>query len=100
MALRLSRCRRYKEQAQEYASSSAGWARRGATIVKTYQFPTFPEGIAFVGRAAKLAETAGHHPDIDIRYTKIICSLSTHDRGGITQKDLDLARAMDSVLED
>ena len=63
--------------------------------MKTYQFPTFPEGIAFVGRVAKLAETAGHHPDIDIRYTKIICSLSTHDRGGITQKDLDLARAMD-----
>jgi 4a-hydroxytetrahydrobiopterin dehydratase len=76
-----------------------GWSRRGAAIVKTYQFPTFPDGIAFVGRVAKLAETAGHHPDMDIRYTKIVCSLSTHDRGGITQKDLDLARAMDSVVE-
>ena len=76
-----------------------GWSRRGATIVKTYQFPTFPDGIAFVGRVAKLAETAGHHPDMDIRYTKIVCSLSTHDRGGITQNDLDLARAMDSVVE-
>ena len=76
-----------------------GWSRRGAAIVKSYQFPTFPDGIAFVGRVAKLAETAGHHPDMDIRYTKIVCSLSTHDRGGLTQKDLDLARAMDSVVE-
>lgn len=77
-----------------------GWARRGGAIVKTYQFRSFPEGIAFIGRVAELAETAGHHPDIDIRYTKIICSLSTHDSGGITQKDLDMARAMDSVVED
>jgi len=48
---------------------------------------------------AEAAEAANHHPDIDIRYTRIICSLSTHDSGGITQKDLDLARAMDGVLE-
>ena len=74
-----------------------GWARRGGAIVKAYQFKTFPEGIAFINRVAAAAEAAQHHPDIDIRYTKIICSLSTHDSGGITQKDLDLAREMDSL---
>jgi 4a-hydroxytetrahydrobiopterin dehydratase len=84
---------------QRDLGSLSGWARRGTAIVKTYQFKTFPDGIAFVARVAEAAEAAGHHPDIDIRYTKIICSLSTHDSGGITQKDLDLARAMDSVQE-
>ena len=84
---------------QRELGSLNGWARRGDVIVKTYQFRTFPEGIAFIGRVAKAAEAANHHPDIDIRYTKIICSLSTHDSGGITQKDLDLARAMDAALE-
>lgn len=84
---------------QRELGSLSGWARRGTAIVKTYQFKTFPDGIAFVGRVAEAAEAAGHHPDIDIRYTKIICSLSTHDSGGITQKDLDLARAMDAVQE-
>lgn len=84
---------------QRELGSLSGWARRGTAIVKTYQFNTFPDGIAFVARVAKAAEAAGHHPDIDIRYTKIICSLSTHDSGGITQKDLNLARAMDAVQE-
>ncbi|MEO7684639.1 MAG: 4a-hydroxytetrahydrobiopterin dehydratase [Gemmatimonadaceae bacterium] len=84
---------------QRELGSLTGWARRGTAIVKTYQFKAFPEGIAFVGRVAELAETANHHPDIDIRYTKIICTLSTHDSGGVTQKDMDLARAMDSVSE-
>lgn len=84
---------------QRELGSLNGWTRRGGAVVKTYQFKTFPEGIAFIGRVADVAEAANHHPDIDIRYTKIICSLSTHDSGGITQKDLDLARAMDSVQE-
>lgn len=84
---------------QRELGSLTAWSRRGSAIVKTYQFKTFPEAIAFIGRVAEVAEAAGHHPDIDIRYTKIICSLSTHDSGGITQKDLDLARAMDSVQE-
>jgi len=84
---------------QRELGSLSGWARRGSAIVKTYQFKTFPEGIAFIDRVAEAAEAANHHPDIDIRYTKIICSLSTHDSGGITQKDLDLARAMDGVQE-
>lgn len=84
---------------QRELGSLNGWTRRGGAIVKTYQFKTFPDGIAFIGRVAEVAEAANHHPDIDIRYTKIICSLSTHDSGGITQKDLDLARAMDGVQE-
>ena len=74
-----------------------GWSRRGDVITKTYQFKTFLSGIDFVVAVAKAAEAADHHPDLDIRYTKIIASLSTHSAGGITQKDLDLARQIESL---
>lgn len=74
-----------------------GWARRGDALVKTYTRPTFADGIAFVGRIASAADAMDHHPDIDIRYTKITCSLSSHDAGGITQRDLDLAMKIESA---
>ena len=68
-------------------------------ITKTFQFRNFLAGIEFVTAVARAAETADHHPDIDIRYTKIICTLSTHSAGGITQKDLDMARQIERVQE-
>ena len=74
-----------------------GWARRGNALVKTYRFRTFRAGIDFVDRAAAVADPMDHHPDIDIRYTKITCTLSTHDAGGITQKDLTLAGELDGL---
>jgi 4a-hydroxytetrahydrobiopterin dehydratase len=76
----------------------AGWTRRGDTLTKTFSFERFPDGIAFVDRVAKIAENMNHHPDIDIRYTKVAMSLSTHDAGGITQSDLDLAGRIESVV--
>lgn len=76
-----------------------GWSRRGDVITKTFQFRNFLTGINFVTAVANAAEAVDHHPDIDIRYTKIICSLSTHSAGGITQKDLDLAKQIDRVQE-
>ena len=57
-------------------------------------------GIDFVNAVAKAAEAADHHPDIDVRYTKVTCSLSTHSAGGITQKDLDLAKKIERAQED
>src|SRR3954463_14015368 len=74
-----------------------GWSRRGDVITKTYQFRTFMPGIEFVVPVAKAADAADHHPDLDIRYTKIVCSLSTHSAGGVTQKDLDLAKRIDAL---
>lgn len=72
-----------------------GWSRRGDALTKTFTFATFAEGIAFVDRVARLADAKQHHPDIDIRYTKITFVLSTHDAGGITEKDLELASAIE-----
>jgi 4a-hydroxytetrahydrobiopterin dehydratase len=76
-----------------------GWARRGDTLVKTFSMRTFPDGITLVTRVADEAERANHHPDIDIRYTKVTFTLSTHDAGGITRKDLELASAIDRARE-
>ena len=74
-----------------------GWAGDAVIIRKTFSFPDFVSAIAFVDRAAVLAEQAQHHPDIDIRYSKVTTALSSHDEGGVTQKDLALARALDGV---
>lgn len=77
--------------------SAAGWSRRGDALVKTYAFATFLEGIEWVRRVAEAAERLEHHPDIDIRYNKITVCLSTHSAGGITAKDFELARAIESA---
>lgn len=74
-----------------------GWARRGDAISRTYQFKTFLDGIAFVRRVAEAAERADHHPDIDIRYTKVTIALSTHTANGVTQMDLDLAGKIEAM---
>jgi 4a-hydroxytetrahydrobiopterin dehydratase len=84
---------------QRELGNLTGWSRRGDAITKTFQFRNFLTGIGFVSAVAKAAEAADHHPDIDIRYTKITCTLSTHSAGGITQKDLDLARKIDLAQE-
>ncbi|HMQ31220.1 MAG TPA: 4a-hydroxytetrahydrobiopterin dehydratase [Chloroflexaceae bacterium] len=78
--------------------SLGGWARRGDEIVKTYKLPSFASAVAFVTHVAFLAEAAGHHPDIDIRYNKVTLALTTHDAGGLTAKDFALAAAADEVM--
>jgi 4a-hydroxytetrahydrobiopterin dehydratase len=74
-----------------------GWSRRADVLTKTFTWPTFAQGIAFVTRVAKAADQMNHHPDIDIRYTKVTFALSTHDAGGITERDLELAREIEQV---
>ena len=64
-------------------------------LTRTYQFRNFTQAIDFVNRVASLAESANHHPDIDIRYSKVTLTLSTHDAGGITSNDVGLAREID-----
>jgi 4a-hydroxytetrahydrobiopterin dehydratase len=81
---------------QRELGNLAGWSRRGDVLTRTYQFRNFLDSISFVNRVAGLAEKANHHPDIDIRYSKVTLTLSTHDSGGITSNDIDLAKAIDS----
>jgi 4a-hydroxytetrahydrobiopterin dehydratase len=82
---------------QRALGSLPGWARRGDVLTKSFTFPTFAEGIEFVRRIARAADEMNHHPDIDIRYTKVTIMLSTHDAGGITSSDLKLAERIESV---
>ena len=73
------------------------WKKRGTTITRTYQFKDFPAAIQFVNALAKLAEKAWHHPDIAIRWNKVTLTLTTHDQGGLTEKDFDLAKKFDGL---
>jgi 4a-hydroxytetrahydrobiopterin dehydratase len=79
-------------------SARPGWTRRGNALARTFEFPDFPAAIAFVNRIADAAESMDHHPDIDIRYTKVTCTLSTHSAGGITQRDFKLAEAIERAI--
>ena len=73
------------------------WQVESGELVRTFLFRDFRASLAFVNKVGDLAESAGHHPDIDIRYNKVRLALVTHDAGGITQKDFDLAAAADKL---
>ena len=82
---------------QRALNARQGWVRKGDAIAKTFEFDTFADAIAWVNRVATAAEAAGHHPDLDIRFKVVSASLSTHDSGGVTILDFELARAMDEL---
>ena len=73
------------------------WQREGDAIAREVRFPSFAQAIAFVARVAVLAESADHHPDIDIRWRKVRLILTTHASGGLTARDLELAPAIDGI---
>ncbi|MCW5554458.1 MAG: 4a-hydroxytetrahydrobiopterin dehydratase [Verrucomicrobiae bacterium] len=73
------------------------WKKAGATITRTFQFTDFPAAIKFVNAIARLAEKAWHHPDIDIRWNKVVLTLMTHSEGGLTEKDFQLAQQFDRL---
>ncbi len=74
-----------------------GWKRKGASIVRTYEFKDFVAAMKFVNTVAKLAEKSQHHPDIDIRWNKVVLLLTTHDAGGLTDKDFTAAAQLDAA---
>ena len=79
-------------------SVNPSWRRRGSVIRRTYEFKDFPAAIKFVNSVARLAEKAGHHPDVDIRWNRVTLALTTHDEGGLTSKDFSLAAKCDNVV--
>lgn len=74
------------------------WTRAGDAITRTFAFEGFPEAVAFVQRLVAPAEAMQHHPDVDVRYSRVIVTLSTHDSGGVTAHDLALAARIDEVV--
>ena len=72
-----------------------GWERSGAQIRRTYSFGSFKEAMAFANRVAEAAEAADHHPDILVQYRKVTLTLTSHDAGGLTERDFRLAQRID-----
>jgi 4a-hydroxytetrahydrobiopterin dehydratase len=89
------------EEAEGRLGLLKGWkiqaGERGNELVKTFSFKDFRGSLGFVNQVGELAEHAGHHPDIDIRYNRVRLSLTTHDAGGLTVKDFELAELADRV---
>ena len=81
----------------EFLGAHPGWTLEGETISKVFRLSDFNEAMGFVTRVALAAEVADHHPDIDIRWNTVTIALTTHDAGGLTEKDTSLAVAIDSM---
>jgi 4a-hydroxytetrahydrobiopterin dehydratase len=92
---------RQKLNDQEIAArlqSLNGWQLQGEEIVRKFQFKDFVESMKFVNKVAEIAEAAQHHPDITINWNKVRLSLTTHDSGGLTKNDFDLATRIDQLI--
>jgi len=81
-----------KEAIQAALPGLPNWELTNGELVQTLAFSDFVQAMKFVNHVADLAEKAGHHPDIDIRYNRVRLALTTHDAGGITQNDINLAQ--------
>ena len=78
-------------------SEMGAWTRTATHLTRELTFASFPDAIAFVTRLGFYAERANHHPDIDVRYRKVTVTWTTHDTGGLTEKDEAGARATDEL---
>lgn len=75
------------------------WELEGKTLIRVIEFEEFMEGVDFVNDLAEIADEAQHHPDMLIQYNKVTVTLTTHDAGGITDADLELARRVDNLVD-
>ncbi|OGS50316.1 MAG: hypothetical protein A3K65_08035 [Euryarchaeota archaeon RBG_16_68_12] len=73
------------------------WTRDGDAIARTWEFEGFPPALAFINRVGALAEEANHHPDIANSWNRVTLRLTTHDRGGLTDVDFELAKEIDAL---
>ena len=82
---------------QEQAKLLEGWTVEGKELQKTFKFKDFVEAIAFINKIVEPAEAAGHHPDLAISYNKVKVTLTTHDAGGLTSNDFELAQIVSKI---
>jgi 4a-hydroxytetrahydrobiopterin dehydratase len=84
-------------QIKKALTSAKAWKKKGSALTRTFQFKDFPAALRFVNAVGRKAEKEWHHPDIDIRWNKVTLALTTHDAGGLTKKDFELARKFDRI---
>jgi 4a-hydroxytetrahydrobiopterin dehydratase len=82
---------------REKLQSIPGWKLENKELVRQYEFSDFAAAMRFVNAVAQKAETAAHHPDIDIRYNKVRLALMSHDAGGLTERDLEMAQSLNAL---
>ncbi|MBW4617600.1 MAG: 4a-hydroxytetrahydrobiopterin dehydratase [Desmonostoc vinosum HA7617-LM4] len=82
---------------QQQTSLLSGWSVEGSKLQTTRKFKDFIAAIEFVNKLVEPAESAGHHPDLEISYNKVKITLTTHDAGGLTQNDFDLAGVISQI---
>lgn len=83
-----------REQVAAALADLDGWEVEDGALVRTFRFADFVHAVDFVEQLAEVAEAQRHHPDIDIRYNKVTLRLSSHDAGGLTDRDVKLAEAL------
>jgi len=83
---------------EEVLKTHPAWKLKGGKLVREWTFKDFVQAMKFVNRVAEVAEAAGHHPDIDIRYNQVVLGLVSHDAGGITGRDATMAGRIDKEL--
>ena len=77
----------------------AEWDLEGNEITRTIEFESFTDAIDFVNDLAEIAEGAQHHPDIDIRYSRVTLHLTTHDKAGLTEADFEMAQRINNLVD-
>jgi 4a-hydroxytetrahydrobiopterin dehydratase len=82
---------------EAFLASHEGWSRSGDALTRAYSFADFSAALGFVVRVGLAAEKRDHHPDIELGWGKARVRWSTHDAGGITALDLELAETTDSL---
>ena len=88
-----------KNEACQRINNIPGWVLKEAVITRSHQFDTFMDGITFINKIANEAEKVNHHPDITISWRNVMLSLTTHDAGGLTEKDFEMAKTINSVFQ-
>ncbi|MFC7226724.1 4a-hydroxytetrahydrobiopterin dehydratase [Salinirubellus salinus] len=86
-------------EAEIEAQKPADWTVEGDELVRTYEFDSYLEGVGFAAGAGGLAEEAFHHPELTIGWREVEVRLTTHDAGGITENDTDLAARFDELAD-
>ncbi|HCN19060.1 MAG: hypothetical protein A3C38_06215 [Planctomycetes bacterium RIFCSPHIGHO2_02_FULL_50_42] len=87
-----------QKEVSERLRKLEGWRQDGDTIVKEYKFSNFRGAVDFVDKAANVAEELNHHPTIIIDYNRVIITLTTHSRGGLTDRDFQEASLLNGLL--
>ncbi|MBH8555273.1 4a-hydroxytetrahydrobiopterin dehydratase [Nostocaceae cyanobacterium CENA357] len=82
---------------QTQASGLSGWTVDESKLQTTRKFKDFIAAIEFVNKLVEPAESKGHHPDIEISYNKVKIILTSHDAGGLTQSDFDMAAVISQI---